>query len=87
MENQNIENVENVVNEKPVKAKFDKKSYNDVYNKQYYEKNKEKLLAKALTKVECEKCKRIMNYNRLNKHIASTICINTYNRLKYLNEK
>lgn len=79
MENQNQE----IKQDKP---KFDKKKYNDMYNKQYYEKNKEKLLEKALTKVECQKCKRIMNYNRLNKHLGSKICINTYNRNKYINE-
>lgn len=84
MEIQN--DAENVVNEKVIKPKFDKKSYNDTYNKAYYEKNREKLLEKACMKVQCPKCNRMMNYNRLNKHIGSKICMNTYNRNKIINE-
>lgn len=81
-ENQNIENIEN----QEVKPKFDKQAYNKKYNKDYYEKNREKLLQRALEKLECQKCKRIVNRGRMSTHLGSKICVNTYNRNKYINE-
>lgn len=44
------------------------------YNRKYYEKNKEKILKKALTKIECEFCKRQVISNIYLKHTQLPIC-------------
>lgn len=46
-----------------------------LYNKNYYEANKKKILDKALIKIRCDFCNRsVIKYN-INKHQQSDICI------------
>lgn len=45
------------------------------YQKDYYKKNKEKLLSNAREKVICEFCKREVCKARLNDHIQTKLCI------------
>ena len=45
-----------------------------VYNKEYYQKNKEAILKKASEKVECQFCKRTVSQNNLVKHYSLPIC-------------
>lgn len=51
------------------------------YNKQYYTKNKAKILSKLLEKVECEHCGRRVNHQNLKKHQSSPICIGKRKKL------
>ena len=44
------------------------------YNKQYYENNKDKILEKLTSKVNCEFCNRKVSYANLNKHYTLPIC-------------
>jgi hypothetical protein len=45
------------------------------YQKEYYKKNKEKLLLNASLKVQCEFCQREVCKARLNEHIQTKLCI------------
>ena len=45
-----------------------------IYNKEYYEKNRNKILQKACSKVKCEFCDRNIILNNLLKHQQSSIC-------------
>lgn len=56
------------------------------YQKEYYKKNKEKLLSNAREKVICDYCKRNICKARLNEHIQTKLCIKTakLNKLKEL---
>jgi hypothetical protein len=45
------------------------------YNKEYYQKNREKILSAAKTKVTCEKCGRIVNSCSLQLHQGYKICL------------
>jgi len=57
------------------------------YNKNYYEKNKEIILQKACSKIECEVCgRKIVKYN-YKKHLTLPICINTLKTKKYIEQK
>jgi hypothetical protein len=51
------------------------------YNKLYYEKNKDKIISKVLTKVICPHCDRKVNHQNLYKHSLTNICLN-YSKLK-----
>lgn len=46
------------------------------YNRRYYQKNKKRILASALKKVECPDCKRKVNSQYLRKHQMSSRCVN-----------
>jgi hypothetical protein len=46
------------------------------YNKIYYEKNKDKIISKILTKVTCPHCNRKVNHQNLYKHSLTSICRN-----------
>ncbi len=52
------------------------------YNKEYYEKNKLEILAKASTKVECEFCHRKVSSYNLSKHYTLPICLRKSELLK-----
>jgi hypothetical protein len=59
------------------------------YNKQYYAKNKDEILRKLNSKVQCEFCDRTVIKNNFHKHQKSDICKRKQeekiNRLKRLN--
>jgi hypothetical protein len=57
------------------------------YNKQYYEKNKDKILTKLTSKVNCEFCNRQVSYANLNKHYSLPICLRTQDKNKYISER
>ena len=44
------------------------------YNKMYYVKNKEKILAQVNKKEECTICNKITNHQHLNRHKLSSYC-------------
>ena len=46
------------------------------YNRQYYQKNKKRILASVLKKVECPDCKRKVNSQYLRRHQMSSRCVN-----------
>lgn len=47
------------------------------YNQEYYQKNKEIILTKLTTKVNCEFCNRTVSACNLQKHYLLKICKNT----------
>ncbi len=55
------------------------------YNKEYYEKNREAILAKACTKVACHFCGRMVMKNNLPYHKKTQLCARTQEQ--QLNEK
>ena len=46
----------------------------DIYNKSYYEKNKQRILDKKKQKIECEYCKSLVCKNDINKHYTTIKC-------------
>lgn len=44
------------------------------YNKEYYQKNRDKILTKALNKTECEFCKKSVIFYNIQKHQQTSIC-------------
>lgn len=44
------------------------------YYKSYYEKNKDRIINKALEKVECEFCHRVVSKGNILKHYETAIC-------------
>lgn len=54
------------------------------YNKQYYTKNKEKILSRLSQKLECPQCKRIISLSNFAKHKTSSICKKYEQINKYL---
>ena len=56
------------------------------YNQEYYQKNKNKLLADQKIKVQCPKCNRIVIKSNLNKHLKTKLCVNTQDLNRYINE-
>ena len=54
------------------------------YNKKYYENNKDVILQKLKTKVECQFCKRKVSACNLNKHYTLPICQTTQFKNKFL---
>ena len=57
------------------------------YNKQYYEKNKNKILEKLTSKVNCEFCNRTVSYANLAKHYVLPICKATQDKNRYISER
>ena len=57
------------------------------YNKQYYENNKNKILEKLTSKVNCEFCNRKVSYANLNKHYTLPICERTQSKNKYISTR
>jgi len=45
-----------------------------LYNKAYYEKNKETIIKNLCKKVECPICKKKISFNQFKKHINRPIC-------------
>ena len=57
------------------------------YNKNYYQNNKDVILEKLKTKVECEFCKRKVSACNLNKHYTLSICKTTQAKNKFLADR
>ncbi len=57
------------------------------YNKNYYETNKDKILEKLTSKVNCEFCNRQVSYANLNKHYTLPICERTQQKNKYIAQR
>ena len=57
------------------------------YNSLYYKRNKEKILTKLTTKVNCEFCNRTVSACNLQKHYTLKICINTKARNDYIAQR
>ena len=57
------------------------------YNKQYYEKNKNKILEKLTSKVNCEFCNRQVSFANLQKHYVLPICKATQLKNNYISER
>ena len=56
------------------------------YNKEYYQKNKTKLLADQKRKVQCPECNRIVIKSNLNKHLKTKLCVNTQDLNRYIED-
>ncbi len=57
------------------------------YNKNYYENNKDKILEKLKSKVNCEFCNRQVSFCNLNKHYTLPICERTQEKNKYISTR
>ena len=57
------------------------------YNSLYYKRNKNKILTKLTSKVNCEFCNRQVSFANLNKHYVLPICKTTQDKNKYISER
>ena len=57
------------------------------YNKNYYQNNKDKILTKLNSKVNCEFCNRQVSFCNLNKHFNLPICKTTQDKNRYISER
>ena len=57
------------------------------YNKSYYQTNKDKILTKLTSKVNCEFCNRQVSFANLQKHYVLPICKTTQLKNKYLSDR
>ncbi len=57
------------------------------YNSLYYKRNKEKILTKLTTKVNCEFCNRTVSACNLQKHYVLAICKNTKAKNDYMTQR
>ncbi len=58
-----------------------------LYNQEYYQKNKNKILEKLTSKVNCEFCNRTVSFCNLNKHYVLSIYKTTQDKNKYISER
>ncbi len=58
-----------------------------LYNKEYYQNNKDKILTKLNSKVNCEFCNRTLSFCNLKKHYLLPICKTTQDKNKYISER
>ena len=57
------------------------------YNSLYYKRNKDKILTKLTSKVNCEFCNRQISYANLQKHYVLPICKATQKKNNYISER
>ena len=57
------------------------------YNKNYYENNKDRILEKLKSKVNCSFCNRTVSFCNLQKHYVLPICKATQEKNKYISER
>ena len=57
------------------------------YNSLYYKRNKDKILEKLKSKVNCEFCNRQVSFCNLQKHYSLPICLRTQDKNKYISER
>ncbi len=58
-----------------------------LYNQEYYQKNKDEILAKLTSKVNCEFCNRTVSFANLQKHYAFKIYKATQLKNNYISER
>ena len=58
-----------------------------LYNQEYYQNNKTKILEKLKSKVNCEFCNRQVSFCNLQKHYVLPICKTTQDKNKYISER
>ena len=58
-----------------------------LYNQEYYQNNKTKILEKLKSKVNCEFCNRQVSFCNLQKHYVLPICKTTQLKNKYISER
>ncbi len=58
-----------------------------LYNQEYYQKNKDKILTKLTSKVNCEFCNRTVSFSNLQKNYVLAICKTTQDKNKYISER
>ena len=58
-----------------------------LYNQEYYQNNKTKILEKLKSKVNCELCNRQVSFCNLQKHYVLPICKATQLKNKYISER
>jgi len=84
----NTENPKNIELENPdelLKKQWYRRKEKE-YNKEYYQKNKTKLLADQKIKVQCPKCFREVIKSNLNKHFKTKLCLNTQELNRYIKD-
>ena len=84
----NTENPKNIELENPdelLKKQWYRRKEKE-YNKEYYQKNKNKLLADQKIKVSCPKCFREVIKSNLNKHFKTKLCLNTQELNKFIKD-
>ena len=57
------------------------------YNSLYYKRNKDEILTKLNSKVNCEFCNRQVSFCNLQKHYVLPICKTTQDKNKYISER
>ena len=57
------------------------------YNSLYYKRNKETILTKLKTKINCEFCNRQVSFCNLQKHYVLPICKTTQDKNKYISDR
>ncbi len=57
------------------------------YNKQYYENNKDGIIEKLKSKVNCEFCNRTVSFCNLQKHYTLPICKTTQDKNNYITQR
>ena len=57
------------------------------YNSLYYKRNKDKILEKLTSKVNCQFCNRTVSFANLAKHYVLPICKTTQDKNKYISER
>ncbi len=58
-----------------------------LYNQQYYQNNKDRILTKLTSKVNCEFCNRTVSFCNLQKHYVLPNCKTTQDKNKYISER
>ena len=56
-----------------------------LYNKTYYQTNRDNALKKACVRVTCPCCDRIITKNRLSAHLKTDLCQRTQQTENYIN--
>ena len=82
----NTETLKNIENPEDILKKQWYRRKEKQYNKEYYQKNKNKLLADQKIKVSCPKCFREVIKSNLNKHFKTKLCVNTQELNKYIQD-
>ena len=80
------ENSENSENSEKALKKASYRRKEQQYNKEYYQKNKIKLLEDQKIKISCPKCNTVVIKSNLNKHLKTNLCTNTQELNKFISE-
>ena len=66
---------------------MNKSEKNIAYQKEYYKKNRDKLIAYNCEKVKCELCDREVCKNRIKLHYKTALCKRTQEEKKMIEER